>query len=71
MEYLHNYIFSLASFSQDMPIEANITTLDLVMSLFLGVCLISVLTLSLDHWSKAQIKEMEEESRLFIDRLLK
>jgi hypothetical protein len=71
MKDLNYHIYEGLYFSQDMPLRSNITTLDLAISFFLGVLLITALTLILEQWRKEQFKEMEKEMRLLELRLLK
>lgn len=56
--------------SQNIHHNAHITIIDVAISFFLAVFLISVLTIVLDKWLKEQIKEMEEEFRLLECQLL-
>jgi hypothetical protein len=57
-------------FSGEVQIHQNVTTIDVVLSFFLGILLITVFTLVLDQWQKEQIKEMEEKFRLLEYQLL-
>jgi len=46
-------------FSQEAQMNPNVTTLDVVLSFFFGVLLITILTLILEHWQKEESLKME------------
>lgn len=71
MEDLIYQTYAGLLFSQDIPLNTNFTTLDVIMNFFFGALLITALTVVLDSWVKEEIMEMEEEMRLLEHQLLK
>lgn len=58
-------------FPYDIPINAQITITDIIISVLFAAVMLTVMTIVLDRWVKEEIKEMEKESRLLEHRLLK
>jgi hypothetical protein len=63
MDDLYYQTYSALYFSQDVPINPNITIADLVLSFFIAVVMLTTMTLLLDKWTKEAIEEMKKEWR--------
>lgn len=60
LTYQELYLF------QDGATNPNITTTDILLSIFCGGLLITVLTLALEQWRKQQMEEMKENCGYWI-----
>jgi capsular polysaccharide biosynthesis protein len=71
MDELYQQTYLTLYSQHDIPINPNTTIWEVIVVFFVAVLLITILTIVLDQWLKDEIKQMEKQSRILENELLK